>query len=467
MLGLLTSEKLEGHWSLTARRKIFHQYPNGKAPLTGLLSLTSNNKMSDEDMASDKPEFGWHEDRGDTFEYETAAANAAGPFTDTDGANGAAGTDKTTGGWNLAIGDIFRVQLEPFQTIQPKDVLQIADVPVAGATTTFIQGIVSAVYEDTGCIDVEVTEAYLDLLNTGGSNGLKLVTVGSANAEGSNSGQGFMTYPIDPSNYTQIFKNPFGFSRTALKAGMKWDKTGAYKEAAKKNSIKHMVSLEYANFFSQRSKTTVIEDGESKTRRTMGGIMWYLQQYEKGSEANGGKFDYRPNGDDVSAGDWKTEENKRIINVNGTCTKKEMNMLLERAFRYTNEETFEKLILCGGGLLSVLNEFVDGESVKQTELNSKEDKYGMNVTSWVTPHGTLHFKDHPLMTQTSMYRNSGFILDVGNLKYTPLQDSDTDLLKNQQPRGHDGRKDVWLTEAGLEVWYPESHMFISNLTGIE
>jgi hypothetical protein len=56
------------------------------------------------------------------------------------------------------------------------------------------------------------------------------------------------------------------------------------------------------------------------------------------------------------------------------------------------------------------------------------------------------------------------ILDVQNLKYRYMQGRDTELLKNRQNNGDDFRRDEWLTEAGLECRFPESHMFIQNIT---
>jgi hypothetical protein len=75
----------------------------------------------------------------------------------------------------------------------------------------------------------------------------------------------------------------------------------------------------------------------------------------------------------------------------------------------------------------------------------------------------VHFKTHPLFSQDTTLRNDGLLLDVQNLKFRALNDSDTTLLANRQPRDYDGRKDEWLTEAGLEVNFPESNMYIKNL----
>ena len=61
---------------------------------------------------------------------------------------------------------------------------------------------------------------------------------------------------------------------------------------------------------------------------------------------------------------------------------------------------------------------------------------------------------------------NALVLDVGNLKYRYLTDSDTILLKNRQNPGEDRRRDEWLTECGLEARFPESHMYFKNVQTI-
>jgi hypothetical protein len=432
----------------------------------GLLSL-----MDDpEEGPTDKPEFGWREDRNERFEYKTASANAAGPFTATDGSNGAAGTDKTTTGWTGAKDSALRIQLDRLDSVQVRDVLEIRNVPNDNSGTNTFQCIVTATYPAENTIDVVLTAAVGGtdpLLNTVAANALDVVMVGSATAEADRSRNGWWTLPILVDNYTQIFRHAFSFSRNALKEGLVFDDSGPYKTKAKKNSLKHMAAMEYAAMFSRRSVATVTtDDGETTERRTMGGLLWFLEQWELGNVANGGAFEYRT-GSDISNSAWDADSDKRILNFGGsTISKSQFDDIWENAFRFTNDGSYEKVVLCGGGLIKYFNQFVDREGMRTMNLNPKEDTYGMNMTSWESPWGIVHFKVHPLLNQTAIHRNSGFVLDVGELKYTPFQDSDTNLLKNRQPNDYDGRKDEWLTEFGLEVRFPENHMFLQDLGGI-
>jgi len=46
------------------------------------------------------------------------------------------------------------------------------------------------------------------------------------------------------------------------------------------------------------------------------------------------------------------------------------------------------------------------------------------------------------------------IMMSGSLRCRPLGNRDTTLLPNRQDDDKDGKKDIWLTEAGLENRFP-------------
>lgn len=443
MLGLMSSEQFKTYRSLNSRRRVFYEYPNGAAPLTGLLSLMETEEV-------DKPEFGWFEKRMNAQKTTTASANAAGPFT-TAGGN----VDLTAGGWSAAINTSIRVKCADTSILKPTHVVWIRNIPTT-TTVKDIFGVVTSIISATA-FEIRLLEATTNYLNSVAANGLSVLVIGSANPEGGYSGKGLWTAPYNPKNYTQIFRSAFGFSRTALKAGTLFDKTGIYRDAAKENSMNHMQELEKA--FLLGTKTEYVADngeGDSVPTRTTGGVLWFLRQWELGT----------PYG--VEAATDNDHPNKRIIVMpSGTpMTKKFFNTLVSRVFKTTNNKNFEKLVFCGNGFLGVINEMFEGSVQLTAGINSSES-YGMTVTKFESLWGTLYFKTHPLFNLISDLNNSAMILDVGNLKYHPLTDSDTTLLKNRQLPDADRRKDEWLTEAGLECNLPDSHMFIDGVTSWE
>src|SRR5256885_6906497 len=71
-IGLISAEQITNHWASNTRRRIFYPYPNGTAPLTGLLALKDN-------KATPLPEFGWNEERWAAI--KTQASVTAAPTT--------------------------------------------------------------------------------------------------------------------------------------------------------------------------------------------------------------------------------------------------------------------------------------------------------------------------------------------------------------------------------------------------
>jgi hypothetical protein len=211
--------------------------------------------------------------------------------------------------------------------------------------------------------------------------------------------------------------------------------------------------------------TVTNDDGETVPRRFMGGVKWFLEQWELGNTGNGGAFNYRPGGSDVSASAWATTDDKRILDINGTITKSQFYMILERLFRKTNDKNFEKLCLCGSGFIAAFNEFIDNSTVVNRKL-FETDKGGFNIKEWESPHGSIFLKSSPLMNEDAVLRNSAYFLDLAELKYIHAQDADTALLENRQANDADKRKDEWLTECSLELKFPEAHMYLENVTGI-
>lgn len=453
ILGLTSSKTFDdnGFYSLNDRRQVFHEYPNGAAPLTGLLSLM-------ETEPTDNPKFGWFEKRFKTPKTQINAA--AAPFS--------------TGGGDVAkanpftatAADSIRVVVDDTAEFRVRDVIWLKDLPVSGGVVQ-LQGIITAIPTSTK-IDFTVIETVAGIVNSTaatptGPGDSWLIVVGTASAEGSiSSGSGVFYPPVNPENFTQIFRTPFAFTGTGLKIPANFDKTGIYKEKAKDSCLDHMVKMEKAFLFGQKGIQNIADPttGDTVPLRTTGGLHWWLQQYEK---ANGGAYELRPGGAALTA---DSDDEKRIIrNTSGTMTWAVFNSYVERAFRRTNNKSFEKIVFCGSKALAALNTVIESRVTTNKNFGA-ENTYGMNVVSIETVHGILHFKSHPLFTEHPSFEKAMMITDVGNLRYRPLNDRDTVINDNIQANDLDGRKDEWFSEAGMEVRFPESNMLIQNVGAI-
>jgi hypothetical protein len=447
------------------RRRIFYDFPNGTAPLTGLLSM-----MENEDTP--QPEFGWQEKRWSAIKtttkaYATPSGNKTGPFT---GAGGTTLAGDSDGIFDLAQFGAIRVYVTDSSDFGIDSTVKIFNVGRAASGTTAtsftdVAGRVTA--KGTGYIEIAVTLAYTDLLNGATANGNGVYAMGSAYAEGSRSRTGRIKFPYEVGNYTQIFKTAFELTRTALKAPTVYDKEGVYRDALKDNGIDHLAQLEYAAFFGERAKTTATDDdtGDVVSRRFTGGLRWYLDQWEAGSVAAGGAFDYGQ-ADVRAETDWQTYTNKRVIKLAGaTVTKQQFNELNSRVFEKTNSSDWSKLVLCGTGYLNRVTEMFE-RSIQFTSLREQGFKgFDFEMVKHNSNAGAVFYKTHPLFNEPHM-RNSAFYIDLGYMGYRPLSDSDTEIQSGIQANDADKRKDQWLTEAGFEIRFPEAFMYVENLGGI-
>lgn len=437
ILGLLGTEQLANFRFKNVRRSVFYDYPNGAAPLTGLLSLQEEESTND-------PEFSWWEKRLKEQRTTTASQGSSkGPFLT------AAGSDLTDS-QNLVAQTQYQVVVASSAQFRVSHVIRIpVDLASATGSDTII-GLITAIVDSTH-IKFKALKAITSLDNgtTNENVGKEVLVIGSA-AEQGQVGAGLAVYntPVNPGNYCQIFRTPWQITGTNLKTSAKYDETGAYKDQAKEASLDHMRGMEFACLFGE--KTVNVDGTTNQPTYTTGGILYFLGLWEAGSVYEN------------TAATADSDDNKRIIaNSTGVITEKQYDEYCERVFRVTNNKANEKLVLCGSGFLSTLNRMFKGRSV--LEGMPTKDVYGMNVVRHVTPFGTLYYKTHPLFTQNATLRFNAMFVEVGNMKYRYMDGRDTEILTERQPNNADYREDEWLTEAGFEIRKPESFMYMQNV----
>jgi hypothetical protein len=107
------------------------------------------------------------------------------------------------------------------------------------------------------------------------------------------------------------------------------------------------------------------------------------------------------------------------------------------------------------------------QSAIRYNMSEKTGSFGHKVMVLDTIHGTLNLVKEPLFRGNA----SGFLamVDLDHVAYRPLVGNgvnrDTSIQTNVQSADEDLRKDMIMTEAGLEVSLPESH-YLLNLEGV-
>ena len=308
--------------------------------------------------------------------------------------------------------------------------------------------------------DSSFTGKIIDVSAVSGSNVLAdndvAQIIGSSYEEGSGSPDVFSSELEDDFGYTQIFKTAAEMTNTAYATRYRgyaeeWNRIWATKLR------EHKIDIERAMLFGQRAR--------------VGGI-----QYTEGLVGHIVK-NVSPVVDD-SAFSYSSGNAYHRSVAQAELTYDRLLSDLEVIFDPARGGMAEKLVLCSLPVITFFNKLGDGAFLDASigsqnnmpfrlNFDSREGAFGHSVMVIDTIHGKLNLVKEPLFRGIA----SGFMLmaDMTQLAYRPLVGNginrDTQVMTNIQAADEDLRKDMILTEAGLEITLPESHALF-NLEGV-
>jgi hypothetical protein len=275
--------------------------------------------------------------------------------------------------------------------------------------------------------------------------GNKGQVVGSAWAEGTDSPLGWEDKMFDREGYTQIFKTGMNiFSGTSIATEYRGVKN-EFQRIWQDKLMEHKMDIEHAMLFGRGSNdVNPSADGSAAggapTRSTWG-IAPYTETYGKVynmSYASSGYDAFLDAMEDFFAPEGGNSGNKLVL-----CSRK--------VITYLNK--------LGNG--SFINNSV-GSSQYRLDVQNIKGAFGHQVTMVNTIFGNLHFIPDPLLR--GPWEDYSVAIDMKNVAYRPLVGNgisrDTMIETNVQDNGVDGRQDMVLTEAGLEISLPETHALL-------
>ena len=303
-----------------------------------------------------------------------------------------------------------------------------------GAYTTFDAKVISVSSSNAGT-------DYNDI-----ANDAECQVIGTAFGEGSGSPDVWSSQLEDDFGYCQIFKTAAEMSNTAIATNYRgyaneWDRIWAMKLR------EHKVDIERAMLFGQRAR----QDSIQYTEGLVGHIL-----VNQGSPAASGSLSYSSGAPYVAT--------TASTSVTYDSLLSDFEVLFDPA-RGGNKE---KLALASRPVLTFFNKMgstglVEQSINNQTRYNfdsvQREGSFGHSIMQVNTLHGDLSMVAEPLFRGLS----SGFmaLVDMSQVAYRPLVGNglnrDTHIITNVQQADEDLRKDMILTEAGLEVTIPETH----------
>lgn len=238
------------------------------------------------------------------------------------------------------------------------------------------------------------------------SNGARLLHMGAAEMEGDLAPAAKATVTVTKSNYTQIFKNAVHITKTA-------DTEATYGGNERMR---------------QRNKAGA---------RHAQDIEQVLLHGEKNLDTGTGTYPIR------SAGGLDEHISTNVLAANGPLLESEFHEFVGECFRYTvRPGRSRKLLLCSRAMLGT----IAGWSLSKLTTNvGLSQKYGVSISTYLSPYGTLDIINHPLLEQG--YAGSFYILDPDGIWYRPYRP--TRLETNIQEQGEDAWKDQYLTECSF------------------
>lgn len=271
-----------------------------------------------------------------------------------------------------------------------------------------------------------------------------VLIIGNINAEGATMPSAISYDPVKMYNYTQIFRTPLSITRTARKTKLR---TGdAYKEAKREALEIHGIEMEKAFLFGIKTENT---GDNGKPERTTEGLITNIRINNSGNVSDfslDAKYDGKGWLEDGGGEDW-------------------LDAMLMNLFLYGRDT---KLAFCGNGALLGLNKLAKAGG--HMNLNPGQSiGYGIKVTEWITPYGTILLKTHPLFNYETTLQYSMLCFEPENLAYRYIDDTqfygeNGKVAASGTNAGRkDGTDEEYLTEAGLEYHHPYTACFLNGV----
>ena len=414
-----------GDWAtderpLNWRQGILRLYPNGAAPLTGLLSKMGSERVND-------PQFHWW-----TKTLAAQGGAVTGVFT-----NAGLSNAYVSGG---VVGDTVYFKMAELVSSEFREGHQVLlrdadhiDVDVNGKVTAVVKNGASSY------IAVKLLEADDNGASTDLSDCDTALIIGNINAEGAPIPSSLVYDPTKWFNYTQIFRNSLEITRTARRTMLRTE--DSYKEAKRESLEYHSIEMEKAFLFGIRSENTGVN---GKPERTTMGL---IPATKAGAPNNTSDFTLSA----AYSGQLWLEGGENWL-----------DSMLEVIFRYGS---MEKMAFIGSAALLGINRLA--KSSGQIQLTPMTVSYGLKVMEWITPFGVIYLKTHPLFSYEATTRNAMIVFEPMNLKYRFIDDTTfMSAPDNEVDSSHerfDGTMEEWLTECGLEYHHPTTFGWLTGI----
>lgn len=251
-----------------------------------------------------------------------------------------------------------------------------------------------------------------------------IFVIGSANAEGADVGIPDEWQETHVWNLAQIFRTPFGASRTRS-ATKTYTGSGSRASLRAESGKMHAIDIERAYLYGVRAE---VGSGPSTLARTTGGFLEFCTS--------------------------------NVLDLSGaTLSEPDMEGWLEDVFQHTAASDSRTLFSAS----AVISAF-DMIGIDKLRIDPSDKTYGLAITQYKTAHGVLNLVKHRLLENgagATGWGSWGLAVDLSRVKDRVFQS--TQLKVDRQSPGRDGWIDEYLTESGPCIMNPEVHGILKNV----
>ena len=251
------------------------------------------------------------------------------------------------------------------------------------------------------------------------NDGDGLLIVGSHHQEGAPLPTAITYDPTVKNNFCQIFRDVIDLTRTAIATELRTAKP--LKEAQRDALELHETGQEKAFIWGTGVEDVTGAQPERTTKGVVATVATNIKDFSAG----------------VSTDGWEN--------------------FLQDVFKYGSNT---KLALVGNVVLTIISRIA--RNTGTIDLVPAAESYGLNIQRYITPHGTLMLKAHPLFNENPSFKDWGLIIDPKFVRYRYLRGRDTKYEPNVGNPGDDARKDQYISECGLELSHEVAHAVLKD-----
>ena len=246
-----------------------------------------------------------------------------------------------------------------------------------------------------------------------------LFIVGNANQEGATKRNFLTNNEVEKTNFLQIFRTPFGVTRTNDNSEMHTGKDLAHIRMMQ--LIEHQKEIERAFLWGEPFEDTT----GTHPKRSTGGLNYWISS--------------------------------NVTNdSNGTLTETEFEAFIRTGFRYGSKT---KYLLAAPIYVSAVSAWAGGKLMTLP----KDKTYGISITQYLSPHGVVNIINSTIFSEVTTYAGYSFLIDLESVAYRFLANSDTKLKTHIEDPSADGEEDEYISEVGFEL---QSEKKNSKITGV-